>query len=375
MALKNGIQWWYNWSPQPEADIYDSYQDVGIEFVPMAWDENFDETRLRTYLSTHPDVKYLLGFNEPNFREQANLTPAQVAQYWPKLEAIAADFNLKIVGPAVNFSPGQVDIPGTDDDSSPFEFLDAFFEACPDCQVDYIAVHCYMNNAPAVQWFVSEFASRYERPVWLTEWASWDDGGPANVNEQMNYLATTTRWLENNPNVYRYSWFIGRGNGKDVFPFLDILDGDGELTPLGGLYTHIPATGYRFLVNQRFQAEGGHQGEGYVHQPTTDTSGYVDIVWTSDNGYVDFEMNNETVDGTDKIVDVVIRVANGGDQQTLDLMIDNERKAALTIPNTGADDHWQNVTTQVSIPSGEHTFTIKTRGQGYAINWIELTEQ
>jgi hypothetical protein len=40
--------------------------------------------------------KYLLGFNEPNFKSQANLTPAQAASMWPNLEKIAADKGLEL---------------------------------------------------------------------------------------------------------------------------------------------------------------------------------------------------------------------------------------------------------------------------------------
>lgn len=370
-VLSQGMQWWYNWGPRPEAAVLSSYQDMGVEFVPMAWDENFDETQLRQYLDAHPDVRFLLGFNEPNFRDQANLTPAQVAQHWPRLETIAHDYDLKIVGPAVNFSPGGVDIPGVEDDSSPFLYLDAFFEACSDCQVDYLAVHSYMKYPSAVKWFVGQFTERYGKPVWLTEWASWDEGGPATVNEQMNYLANTARWLENNPEVYRYAWFIGRTDeGKDQHPYLDILDADGELTPLGGLYTHIPASDYRFAVNQRLQAEGGHRGEGYAHQPTSDNQGYVDIVWTDSSGFIDFDLRSEQ----EATVRVTVRAANAGAERILTLLIDHQPVTTLAIANTGGLNQWQTFTGQMVMPEGEPTLTIKTSEAGYAINWVQLTE-
>ena len=48
-------------------------------------------------------MKYLLGFNEPNFKNQANMTPAQAVEVWPRLEAIAEEFGLGLVGLAVNY--------------------------------------------------------------------------------------------------------------------------------------------------------------------------------------------------------------------------------------------------------------------------------
>jgi len=222
-ALEGGINWWYNWYVEPDSQVANQYEDHNIEFVPMAWDENFDEPRLRAFLDTHPNVKYLLGFNEPNFAEQANLTPAEAAAQWPRVEAIADEYNLKIVGPAVNYSPGNVDIPNTDEDSDPWVYLDAFFAACEDCRVDYIAVHTYMKWDTAVDWFVGEF-ERYGKPIWVTEWAGWDEGGFSSVEGQMDYLAKTVRNMESNANVFRYAWFVGRTDGgANTFPYIDIL--------------------------------------------------------------------------------------------------------------------------------------------------------
>ena len=103
--MQGKVSWWYNWAVTPELPVRDHYEDYDMDFVPMAWNGAFNETALREFLDEHPNVKYLLGFNEPNFAEQANLTPQQAADLWPQLEAIADDYNLKLVAPAVNYSP------------------------------------------------------------------------------------------------------------------------------------------------------------------------------------------------------------------------------------------------------------------------------
>src|SRR5262249_5545492 len=59
------ITWWYNWSLQSKG------ADVGIEFVPMAWGASSVGGPIPA------GSKYLLGFNEPNFQSQSNLTPQQ----------------------------------------------------------------------------------------------------------------------------------------------------------------------------------------------------------------------------------------------------------------------------------------------------------
>ncbi len=93
-ADSKGLSWWYNWAVSPDNGVKDVFGNYNMDFVPMAWNGGFDETALRAFYASHPNAKYLLGFNEPNFTTQANLTPRQAAALWPKLEAIAKDYNL-----------------------------------------------------------------------------------------------------------------------------------------------------------------------------------------------------------------------------------------------------------------------------------------
>ena len=61
------MRWWYNWG------LSRTGGNTGIEFVPMVWGSS-------TVNGTIPSgSKYLLGFNEPNFKAQSNLTPLAAA--------------------------------------------------------------------------------------------------------------------------------------------------------------------------------------------------------------------------------------------------------------------------------------------------------
>lgn len=363
--MQGKVKWWYNWAATPENAVKNNYADYGFDFVPMAWNGNFNETALREFLTNHPDVKYLLGFNEPNFAEQANLTPQQAADLWPTLEAIADDYNLKLVAPAVNYSPGNVDIPGTNDDGNPWEYLDAFFEACEGCRVDYIAVHCYMKYSSAFEWFIGEF-ERYNKPIWVTEWASWDEGGPANVGEQMNYLASTVRWLEANEKVHRYSWFIGRtSGGASAHPYIDILAGDGVLTPLGGLYTAIPSSDYRYAVPGKFEMEGAHTQSGFTHRATTDASGYVDLI-SANNSWAEFKIHvNES-----KTYQLKFRVISESASRKIDVLVDNNPLATVNLNQAG---NWQTYTISVDLTAGDHSLRVEADLANIIINWIEIS--
>ena len=261
-ALSGSIKWWYNWSVQANNTISEAYPEYGYDFVPMTWGRNFKSTALKSFLDNHPNVKYLLGFNEPNFESQANMTPAEAAAEWPRIEAIAQEYDLKLVGPAVNYSPGDVDIPGTDNDGDPWAYLDAFLEACNGCQIDYIAVHGYMGTAGSFRSYIEKF-ERYNRPIWVTEWAAIN---AVDSQSQMNYLANTVRWLEANDNVFRYSWFVARSRqGFGYAPFNDLLLDDGRLSPLGSIYKVIPSPAYRYEVGERIESEGAHRLQNFSH--------------------------------------------------------------------------------------------------------------
>ena len=76
-ASTPGVSWWYNWSASSGSPT------TGIEFVPMIWGSGSLGDALPA------GAQYVLGFNEPNFIAQSDLTPSQAAADWPKIEADA----------------------------------------------------------------------------------------------------------------------------------------------------------------------------------------------------------------------------------------------------------------------------------------------
>lgn len=78
ITASSGISWWYNWAAQPDADIRNTYSDYNVDFVPQAWNAA-GINGVNSWVSLDSGVRYFLGFNEPNFIYQANMTPAQAA--------------------------------------------------------------------------------------------------------------------------------------------------------------------------------------------------------------------------------------------------------------------------------------------------------
>lgn len=229
MALRPGVHWWYNWASKPDSGLGTSYRELGVEFVPMAWNAASTEAGL---LRDIPEgASTLLGFNEPNFFEQANLSAKDAAARWPVLEKVADARGLKLASPAVNFCGPAENCHDTD----PFSYLDAFFAACKDCRVDYIAAHWYACDGPALTWYLGQL-KKYERPIWLTEFSCLD-AQDKSVAVQKKYMTDALQILESDLDVARYAWFIGRSSSV---PSISLLGEDGKLTELGELYVALP---------------------------------------------------------------------------------------------------------------------------------------
>jgi hypothetical protein len=231
-TLSKGISWWYNWSTSPEKGVAGTFQQTGVEFVPMVWGQQGGPPDPATIEKQIPKgAKYILGFNEPNFASQANITAAQAAALWPRIMQIAKDLNLKIGSPAPNYCAGACN------DTDPIHYLDTFFAACTGCQVDFIAAHWYACTGDALTNYLSKL-KKYGKPIWLTEFSCMDAGDHSAAGEQA-YMKTALDILENDPAIFRYSWFTGRFTNPSG---ISLLAGDGQLTDLGTQYVTTPAT-------------------------------------------------------------------------------------------------------------------------------------
>jgi hypothetical protein len=228
-ALSKGVSWWYNWATRPDTGIGDAYRRLGVEFVPMIWGGRFNVDEAVAAIPS--DAKYLLGFNEPNFGTQANLTVAQAVMLWPRVEEIARRRNLKLVSPATNYCGTRCV------DTDPFRWMDQFIAACPACQFDYVATHLYSCYAAGLRGHLTRL-KKYGKPIWVTEFACESDATP-NVANQTRYMKEALALLESDPDVFRYSWFTGRTTS---IAGASLLGDSGVLTPLGEQYVTLPYT-------------------------------------------------------------------------------------------------------------------------------------
>jgi hypothetical protein len=223
-----GLTWWYNWANQSPGG------DASIEFVPMLWGGGSLNGAIPA------SSRYLLGFNEPNFNTQSNLTAQQAAADWPMVEARAA--GIPIVSPGVNFcgsasKASQCTDPTVTD---PYTYLKDFFAACPGCEVDSIAVHWYNCDLPSLRAYLEgnldaggtlQGFTQFGKPIWVTEFSC---DSSHSVADQMAYMQAAVPYLESNPDVARYAWF----SAKDI-PNAELANADGSLTDLGKTYVSL----------------------------------------------------------------------------------------------------------------------------------------
>lgn len=359
-AMRPDLAWYYNWSSRPmecpdgtgvvDARALQPGADGGVEFVPMAWGlvddgaacddgdacfrvdardggaaceaacagehgpdygpghacwECLHEPISRDELLA--DIpggsEWLLGFNEPNFREQAGISPQAAARAWRHVEWVADQRDLGLVGPAVNFcdaTPGARHAGACIDadeghDMQGFAWLERFYDACSadgvagyDCRIDHQALHVY--TCWSFDWYLdmlrrkagllpgedhcvngvqdgdefgvdcggngcvacSERARElFGRPVWLTEFAPASNdceelSGQALLERAAAYAREVGEMLERDPLIYRYAWFMPRVGDWGSLGHVDLLGdvGTTERTPTGDAYFGTPA-GYR----------------------------------------------------------------------------------------------------------------------------------
>jgi len=221
-VLGPAVTWWYNWADRPDAGPPDS------AFIPMTWNGAFTTKSLEDHVPA--GAKYILGFNEPNFGAQASMTPAEAAARWPELQAFARSRGMKLVSPAVNYCGGDCN------ETDPFVWLQKFFAACTDCQVDYVGMHWYACDKPALTNTIAKY-KQFGKPLWITEIACLDNRAKVNEADELAYMKDAVEAMEADPMVFRYAWFTGRSTNS---PAISLLGADGKLTALGEQYASLP---------------------------------------------------------------------------------------------------------------------------------------
>ncbi|KAL9011692.1 MAG: hypothetical protein Q9173_003486 [Seirophora scorigena] len=159
----------------------------------------------------------IFASNEPDLREQANLSPAQAATVYKKYVQPFAG-QVAIASPAITNGGG----------SSGLGYLENFVRECGGCHFDLINVHHYVNRGDvnvdqavsAVKSYLSNdvaaFQARHPQfqntKICVGEFWLWN----ASDEEGADYLRKLLPWLDSNSNVACYQAFGGLFPGNFI---------------------------------------------------------------------------------------------------------------------------------------------------------------
>ena len=231
----SGVSWFYVWGSSPACQTISP--PSGIEFVPMIWGR--DSIQEGT-LQAASNYKALLGFNEPDRLDQADMQVKEAIDLWPHMMAA----NVRLGSPA----PANAD--GSDSD-----WLGSFMKEAVEkgLRVDFICLHWYGSHPQwdiqsmlaSLQGYLERIHDKYQQPIWLTEFSLifWDpvnDWRPAFPSEEVQAaFATAAGSLLNSLDyVERYAWFALPAFGSDSTTSL--YSTQGKPTPVGMAYEAVP---------------------------------------------------------------------------------------------------------------------------------------
>ncbi|MCL2138416.1 MAG: glycosyl hydrolase [Treponema sp.] len=403
--LSPGVSWFYSWGNSMSSNLANYMVRDNVVFAPMIWNgvnNSSNQTtitnRIKDLKQKNPQIEYLLAYNEPNFNGQANLTPAQAAADWPRLKQIAADCGLKIISPALNYTP----------DSNHLQPLDWFkaFIAQPNVKLSDmygIALHCYMSYPSAIKGFTADDFRSYGLPIWVTEFCAWD-GSAQNLEWQEKYLSEICTYFEQDPMIAGYAWFIPRNQGINggtnfgldkAWPYHSLLYGNAanaQLTDLGKIYvnmstcdksvwvpagTVIPAAhftanhleqyaGNRGWPSGNFSGNDSGTGSSVHFRPTTDTgqnAQILDIYNFTANKWVEYQIDVPLA----KTYSLTLRYKTV-EPANLNISIDGGAAISAALNNTA----WATANVNLGVLSaGRHIIRLLVTSGRCELNWLQ----
>ena len=368
-ALAPGVSWFYNWHYESK-DLPPA--GVPVEFVPMAWgDRPADVAGLQAYLARTPKKpRAVLAIIEPNLRDQAFISPQQTANLYKRIKEVADRYSVPTVGPHMALGSADKDSIKAMDPVQHKEitytfmvpFLEAVFNYLGTTPVTATAFHSY-GAYGELKWAVGMMHDKFQKPVWVTEYAQWNAGGPDNA---LKYTMQATDLLERSPNVAGYAWFKER---VDKNPAISLFTrASGELTPIGQAYVHMPVHD----ANVYYRLPGRLQAESYVAmdkmeiQPTKDTDGFAFMGAEEPQGWLEYNVQ------VDAAGPYVLRFRVGGAAGKLEILQGNTTAGQV---QGGGPGGWQTVETSLNLTAGPQKLRVRCENSNQAINWIEFARK
>ena len=230
--------WWYDWASYSVPGLTTKPSTPGIEYVPMMWGDWIDDPRWGSATgdntlggnsaSSIGSATTLLGFNEPDIEEQADMTVARALALWPDLEATGA----RLGSPAPSGTPDGRGLTWLAD------FMDGAGVYVP--RVDFICAHWYTEynlGFSNIADFLDYLHTTYPtKPIWLSEVGSLSGGQSANAA----LMPTVMSVLATRPWVERVAWYVVSRNAATGYDGTRLTTTSGTLSTSGTAYASYP---------------------------------------------------------------------------------------------------------------------------------------
>ena len=218
------VGWHYNWTPNWKGK---TIKDT--PFVPMIFANNQWAPAALKQLKvakSKADENPLLGFNEPDGKDQANMGVQAALEFWPELEKT----NRRLGSPVTVHADNG--------------WMTSFMEGAAEkgYRVDFICVHWYGQRDPDK--FITHLEKIHElygKPIWVTEFAIADWSAKSRKDnehspeEVLRFMKAVLPELEELDFVERYAWFNANADHPKLGPSA-LFDAQGKLTALGEYY-------------------------------------------------------------------------------------------------------------------------------------------
>ena len=372
-TLSEGVGWYYNWSANvPTDNILALLRDFDMQFLPMTWNNSYNPEYIRIYKQLMPDAPYLLAYNEPNLTDQANMTPSQAAAKWGDIKALAKETGMKLISPAMNYGT----LAGYSD---PIKWMDEFLE-CDGVSLDDmygIALHCYMPSVKALRDYIHLF-EKYGKPIFLTEFCHATEIITNNETTQYRYLCDALNYLEIEPMVEGYAWFMDRASGD--WAAVSLLNSSGSapaLTDMGKEYVYFSSfdTKKYYSIRQPIPAE--HYSATSMTAaaaeaaprvcPTTDETGILNLCdFYNVGSWVEYNVN---IPVSGKFA-IALRYNSSVRDSEFDISIDGKSVGVVILPKESV---WKTLWLEnVDISAGRHKLRLTLNDGRADFNWIYI---
>lgn len=169
--------------------------------------------QFRQHVLENPNGKYnqakcVLTMNEPNQKGQADMSVYEACGLMRSNILPLKRQGWYVVSPATTSAP------------SGEKWMENFRSTCPDVwrSIDAVAVHFYDTSTRKFQNYVNRWYNRFEKPIWVTEYAcqNFNGGAQCSQSKAQKFHIDMADWFDQQDFVEAYSPFGVMQNLQDV---------------------------------------------------------------------------------------------------------------------------------------------------------------